>query len=351
MDLANLTARVRNTAIAAAKEYRELDLGKIRGWLLNMDTEVVVRQLMAKRPRGWSGAVPTGEPVTTQKVSKHQPALVIGVDGSQIYPSMDHPVRWAYVQAALYPWTGQQPIGGQFIDIGEIERYQLIDAEGSCLNSTAYIDALRALLELEVADAAVQRHPEAVILLDNPLLPYNAQFPDAYLDFISKMRGAMLAGYVSSPRSHMIYQLLRLAYENTNYPIVSSIFDDTQIMRSVLEIGQRSTVFLYGNWRNTDFESVGAAIYYFFLKLSEHEIARVEIPSWIAHSPDTLDLIHSSIMADSREYHYPNALLMAHNAVVVPRKLGRQLNELALREYLQHGGDYHPSAKKQAKGQ
>jgi NurA-like 5'-3' nuclease len=91
---------------------------------------------------------------------------------------------------------------------------------------------------------------------------------------------------------------------------------DRELFSSLLEEGERSPLFIsqssvvrkyYGNHQ----------IYFFYLRVDE-EIARVEIPEWVAMDEGLLDLTHS-LVADQcrRGQGYPVALSEAHEQAVV----------------------------------
>lgn len=357
MDLTHLATWVSETAKKAAEQSRRVNLGDLWERLLDIETEAVQERIAALRPHGWPGAIPAWESLSTCRSSSSQPAPLIGVDGSQVYPDPDQPVRWGYIQAATYPARDFKRIEGQFVEIQEAERYKVVDDDGNKWDPMTYVNTLRTLLETQVAKAAAAQHPEAVILLDNSLLPFLwaqgvlPQQIEVYTQMIASMRGAMLAGYTSSPRSHLLYNLIRLTDEDLDFPQTHCIAEDAQIMRYGLAVGQRSALFLHGSRRNFSMENAGAGVYLFFLKISETEVARVEVPEWVARSNEMLDRIQASILYDCRVHHYPEVLLLAHQRVAILLKIGWRLNQLAMEVYLEHGGYYCVPAKKYSKRQ
>lgn len=76
-------------------------------------------------------------------------------------------------------------------------------------------------------------------------------------------------------------------------------------------------------------------VHFFYLKLDE-EIARVEIPSWVAENSGLIDLVHSLVLDQCQRGHgYPVALMEAHEKAVVTnadRERFWQLVELSLAE-------------------
>jgi len=76
-------------------------------------------------------------------------------------------------------------------------------------------------------------------------------------------------------------------------------------------------------------------IYFFYLRLDD-EVARVEVPRWVAEKRELLDLVHALVLDQCRRGHgYPVALMEAHEKAVVTaadRERFWQLMELALAE-------------------
>ena len=63
--------------------------------------------------------IPTGEPTALIQETEAAPLPAIGIDGSQIYPRAESPVRWAYIQA-LACWRGATPeLRPEFLDLSD----------------------------------------------------------------------------------------------------------------------------------------------------------------------------------------------------------------------------------------
>jgi NurA-like 5'-3' nuclease len=91
---------------------------------------------------------------------------------------------------------------------------------------------------------------------------------------------------------------------------------DRDLFINLLENGERSALFIspskvvkehYGDHR----------VYFFYLRVDD-EIARVEIPQWVAADKDLLELTHSLVFDQCRRGHgYPIVLSEAHEQAVV----------------------------------
>jgi NurA-like 5'-3' nuclease len=90
---------------------------------------------------------------------------------------------------------------------------------------------------------------------------------------------------------------------------------DRELFAGLLEEGERSTLFIspsriqerYGVHR----------VYFFYIRLEE-EVARVEVPQWVALDEKLLGLTHSLVLDQcARGHGYPVALSEAHEQAVV----------------------------------
>ncbi|HSE83347.1 MAG TPA: DNA double-strand break repair nuclease NurA [Thermodesulfobacteriota bacterium] len=152
------------------------------------------------------------------------------------------------------------------------------------------------------------------------------------MDKLKEMR-VPIAGYTSFPGSTDVINALRvglcpekISYCNEcPYTHLSEIpcapiegLTDRTLFSRVLKAGERSSVFessskildFYGEHR----------IYFFYLNTGE-EIARVEIPKWVAEDGELLNLAHTLILDQAKKGGgYPVSLIEAHEQAVVKAK-------------------------------
>ena len=84
----------------------------------------------------------------------------------------------------------------------------------------------------------------------------------------------------------------------------------------ILKKGKRSSLFI--NQSSVVREHYGIHRIYFFYLKSDEEIARVEVPQWVATNPELLNLTHSLVLDQcQRGQGYPVALSEAHEQAVV----------------------------------
>jgi hypothetical protein len=88
----------------------------------------------------------------------------------------------------------------------------------------------------------------------------------------------------------------------------------------------------------------------FYLKISEEEVVRVEIPAWIANNPDSVDMVHASILKDSYGLDYPFHLFQAHDQCKIPSSVAQAIQNEAISQYVARTGHYpYLSAKERLK--
>ncbi len=139
-----------------------------------------------------------------------------------------------------------------------------------------------------------------------------------------------LASYISFPRSADVVNALRVAlcpHDTANCDRycdrgrqrdcegVAGI-QDRDLFRTLLGYGERSPIFISGS-RFMQKHYGEHQIHFFYIKLDE-EVARVEIPQWVAEDEESVNLAHALVLDQCRRGHgYPVALMEAHEKAVV----------------------------------
>ncbi|MFC2041173.1 DNA double-strand break repair nuclease NurA [Chloroflexota bacterium] len=219
----------------------------------------------------------------------------------------------------------EQPIEGPLLgvkrSVDECQRLAELAAEMPPGSSTL------ALLDGSLILWGLEAYPEFVTeaLLDRGFLSCLEEVRK-----LNKGRRLALASYISFPRSTDVVNALRVAIcphdppdcdrycppgEKRDCDTVGGV-QDSQLFLDLLSPGERSALFIsqssvvkrrYGEHR----------VYFFYLRLDD-EIARVEIPQWVADNNDLLNLTHSLVLDQCRRGHgYPVALSEAHEQAVV----------------------------------
>ncbi|MFC2070281.1 DNA double-strand break repair nuclease NurA [Chloroflexota bacterium] len=214
--------------------------------------------------------------------------------------------------------------------------------EGALLGIKRGVDECRRLVELA---EALPAGSSTLALLDGTLILWGLEaYPDfvgdillekGFLDCLKRLKELngdkrlALASYISYPRSMDVVNALKVAVCPNN-PLdtdkhcrecITRECDavagvrDRELFSDLLGQGERSALFItqsrivkrYGEHR----------VYFFYIRLDD-EVARVEIPQWVASDKDLLDLAHSLILDQCRRGQgYPVVLSEAHEQAVV----------------------------------
>ena len=183
-----------------------------------------------------------------------------------------------------------------------------------------------ALLDGSLILWGLEAYPEFVTeaLLDKGFISYLEDMRRLNSD-----KRLALASYISFPRSTDVVNVLRVAVCPHEAPdcdrycpnkakdcdMVAGV-QDRELFIALLASGERSALFMtqssivqkrYG----------GHKVYFFYLRVGD-EIARVEIPQWVAKDEGLLNLTHGLILDQcQRGLGYPVALSEAHEKAVV----------------------------------
>ncbi len=231
--------------------------------------------------------------------------------------------------------------------------------EGVLLGIRRTVDECRQLAEL-----AMELPPgsSSLALLDGSLILWGLAgqaYPEfvaeallkegflIHLDAIRKLNNdkrIAVASYISFPRSTDVVNVLRLAIcphevadcdryclEKRECDTVSRI-QDRELYSSILRPGERSALFVSKSSVVGKYYGLHQ-VYFFYLRVGD-EIARVEIPKWVATDKGLLGLVHALILDQcQRGQGYPVALSEAHEKAVITgadRELFWQLVESSL---------------------
>ena len=189
---------------------------------------------------------------------------------------------------------------------------------------------------------------------DYPEFVTQALLDKGFLRYLDQMRRLKIrlgvASYISFPRSTDVVNALRVAICPHEVPDCDRYCDkiswgkrecdsvagviDRELFLNLLDEGERSALFIsqssivkkrYGVHR----------VYFFYLKVDD-EIARIELPEWVAMDEGRLSLVHTLILDQCRRGHgYPVALAEAHEQAVITgadRENFQQLVEMLMAE-------------------
>ena len=185
-------------------------------------------------------------------------------------------------------------------------------------------------------------------IINEGLLPALEEFRK-----LARERRVTLAAYVSLPRVTEVANAIRrclcpneLAHcrescsnrRSDRTPCSNSNdFMDREIFGELLAPGQRSPLYKTNSSVPREMYGARQQVYFYYLNAGE-EIARVEVPQWVAEDEDLLSLGHSLIAEQCRRGQgYPVAISEAHEQAVVSGR-DRQLFRQMVAETLEREG-------------
>jgi hypothetical protein len=304
-------------------------------------------------------------------------ATLIATDGSQILPDRHAAFLYYLINVGVLVYhhgRGQSPDAFTRPSI-EYPRENLLDDDGlegdtadedEFVASSAVVNVRRDLAEIGTLADIVWEHqfstPPVLAVLDQRLLYWPAlsggseskEAIDSWLQSLSRIRDcrALLAGYIDRPGKSSVMTLLK-TIEHLDDPT----FDFTQLGRrkmwseptdvdlfsQILEPGERSKIFVDHSEHNTRFrfndEDNEVCFFYLNPSLSgqagsnSRQIARVDIPMWVARQPSAVDAVHALLYDQCQLLgDYPYVLTRADEMAVVGRQDQAELDHrIALR--------------------
>ena len=215
--------------------------------------------------------------------------------------------------------------------------------EGTLLGIKRSVDECHQLAELA---AELPQNSLTLALLDGSLILWGLEaYPEfvteallvkgflGYLDDMRRLNNGKklaLASYISFPRSTDVVNALRVALcphdpaDCDHYcppnrarecDTVAGV-QDRELFSNLLGQGERSAIFTSQSSIVQKHYGVHQ-VYFFYIKVDD-EIARVEIPQWVAMDENLLNLVHTLVLDQCQRGHgYPVALSEAHEKAVV----------------------------------
>lgn len=285
---------------------------------------------------------------------------IVAADGSQIYPDR-HGLAFFYAinigTIVYHHGSGRAPVATSqpTLHYSEDEVYP----EGR-LVSADMVGAERTLAEAEalvaLAVGQVAGPQPVVALTDGPLLIWlqRAAIPEAqqarilegYLACLDAFRrhGIAVAGHVSRPHSAEVTGLLYLAHLDPDARSSVTSMATTpfrgltdRALFGFLQPGERSALFVRGTAANLDFARRGHSVFFFYLNTGS-DMARVEVPEWIAREGSLLDLMHATLW-DQCQFNegYPYVLTRADEQAVIHSQEREALQDMIQRSMAQAG--------------
>ncbi|MER3447226.1 MAG: hypothetical protein C4291_10450 [Candidatus Dadabacteria bacterium] len=276
---------------------------------------------------------------------------VLSSDGSQIFPDR-HEALSCYLinigSVVLQYGTGGRAHLNSYPKFFFRDEDRFTTWDGRRIPAdAAVISEKRCLMEFEEILRLAEEHQnrENIIAISDGTLilwrlegtpdDFKSEIMSPFIRIMDRLKGLRtpLAGYISFPGGTDIVNALRvgLCPEEVSYcnqcpythltqlpcaPIEG--ITDRVLFSRVLGPGERSSLFKSSSRILEEYRD--HSIYFFYLNTGE-EIARVEIPMWVAEDKGLLDLVHAVIFDQAKKGNgYPVALIEAHEQAVVKGK-------------------------------
>lgn len=290
--------------------------------------------------------------------------LVFAADGSQIFPDRHEAMMCFLINigSVVLPYgVDTRPHLGNLprLFYRESDLYQRWGGR-RVLVSEEMVSIRRHLMEVEELTrlARTWKFRPAVALLDGTLILWTLEGKPAdfraamlrrFLNMLDILKGLKvpIAGYISAPGSTDVINALRIGlcpYQFANcdncqwvnegkHPPCAAIegVTDIHLFERLLKPGERSQVFWSSSQILNEYREHQTGFFYLNVGM---EIARVEIPKWVAEDEESLNLVHSVVYDQSQKGRgYPIALTEAHEQAVIrgaERELFYEMLEAAL---------------------
>ena len=371
---------------AERQSLREDDVVRALRWLVEAQDPATLRERLApvtSSEHNWPGALPAADAALDTRVTvtgdPPHGAVVIGVDGSQVYPDAHAVALYYLIQigglAFAYDGSRPRPYSCETLHFKDEELY---DAQGYLISPERVgmerlVREMAYLAELTTLEHHLAPAAPLLALTDGPLLwPYversrsDFQTVDAYLDALTEIRqaGGLPVGYVARPGGRALSELLwasRLAPEDVPGRLQENPLrqlTDAALMAHFLAPGERSAWFTRPSATNRRHAGHGHEVWFCYINVGSPSvssvytdaIARVDVPAWAALNEDAIAALHAILLHQSQVLNgYPYVLARAHEEALVTTADKVALDGEIQRHLFAQGILARPSEKAQQK--
>jgi hypothetical protein len=301
-------------------------------------------------------AFPSSEPIldSISEPDCSHAEVTLAADGSQINPSRHEAADFGVVNCgALRMATEELP--REFV---QSHLLYFEDIEGK---SEEMIALMRDVGERKLlVDLAKEGSGSAVALTDGMLDIYreprqDAEFNRRFDDYLASLRAlaelkTIVAGYVDKPRADLLVRMLELM-DGSEEDMLQRARErplggvtDAMLLNGRLKPGMRSAVFGIESSSSEQFNGP-LRLHFFYLNVGFEnlpQLARVEIPAWVAEDRDLVNKLHATLLFQCRmtgSVPYPYILHRAHEIAVVGLAEREQIGAMIDIELRRNGVD------------
>ncbi len=301
-------------------------------------------------------AFPSSEPIldSISEPDCSHAEVTLAADGSQINPSRHEAADFGVVNCgALRMATEELP--REFV---QSHLLYFEDIEGK---SEEMIALMRDVSERKLlVDLAKEGSGSAVALTDGMLDIYreprqDAEFNRRFDDYLASLRAlaelkTIVAGYVDKPRADLLVRMLELM-DGSEEDMLQRARErplggvtDAMLLNGRLKPGMRSVVFGIESSSSEQFNGP-LRLHFFYLNVGFEnlpQLARVEIPAWVADDRDLVNTLHATLLFQCRmtgSVPYPYILHRAHEIAVVGLAEREQIGAMIDIELRRNGVD------------
>lgn len=310
-------------------------------------------------------AFPSSEPILASFSEPDcSPAdVTLAADGSQINPSRHEAADFGVVNCGGLRMSAKE-LPREFV------RSQLLYFEDIEGKSEEMIALMRDVGErMLLVDLAKEGNGSVVALTDGMLDIYreprqDAEFNRRFEEYLDSLRAlaalrTIVAGYVDKPRADLLVRMLELMDGGEEDMLVRARkrplggVTDAMLLHGRLLPGMRSAVFGIESSSSEQFNGP-LRLHFFYLNVGFEnlpQLARVEIPAWVAEDRDLVNTLHTTLIFQCRmtgSVPYPYILHRAHEIAVVGLAEREQIGAMIDIELRRNGVDPGIRSSKQS---
>jgi hypothetical protein len=316
-------------------------------------------------------ALPLNERLDTHLPPPGSPlnAVLIAADGSQIFPSRHKPILYYLINVGVIVMemgTGNAP------EIFVETNLYYGDENEAEIPTESQVALRRDLAERKkILEVCENYSGDIITLTDGQLELWGAsdneslrEFEKSIQDYLNTLRAfrekqIITAGYIDKPGANWLIRLLEIAeipeseLKNQRHFNPLRGVTDVWLFSEILGKHERSAVFAF-QAKTVEKYKNDLSLHFFYLNIGDEKhpnIARVDIPRWVVQDEIQLNLLHLSIIEQSRimgSKPFPYLLHRAHELAVVSFQEQHQVDQMLDLEIRRNNGEIGQISGKQS---